>query len=81
MIQVNTTLTKSRNPSEHGFKLENQKGSIVHTLPHDPFVLILFDQFKIRKKIMLNKKTKWIMAGLEWYVHQEDFKKINSITH
>lgn len=75
MIQVNPTLTKSRNPTEHGFRLENQTGSIVHRLPHDPYVLIRFDQFKIRKKIMENKRTKWIIAGIEWYLHEDDFIK------
>lgn len=73
MIQVNQRLTKSKNPIEHGFKLENQTGSIIHRLPHDLYVLIRFDQFKIRKKIMENKRTKWIISGLEWYIHQEDF--------
>lgn len=80
MVQVNSILTKSRNPKEHGYRLENQKGSIVHTLPHDPFVLIRFDQLKIRKKITVLKKTKWIMASLEWYIHEEDFVKINPTT-
>lgn len=75
-IQVNSTLTKSRNPTEHGFKLENQKGSVVHLLPDDPFVLIKFDQFKIQRRRKQYNKTVMVMEGIEWYVHEDDFKYI-----
>lgn len=76
MVKVNTVLTKSRNPTEHGLSLEDEIGTIVHRLPHDPYVLIRFDQFKVLKKIKQDYKTRWIMAGIEWYVHMEDFKPL-----
>ena len=75
MIQVNSTLTKSRNATEHNFNLRNQKGEVRHKLP-DGYWLIRFDQFKIKKKIMEKKKTIWIMEGIDWYIHQQDLKII-----
>lgn len=70
-IQVNQTLTKTRNPREYGFKLENETGVVVHILD-DGFVLVEFRQFIIQKKITVNKKTQWIESELQWYVHQND---------
>jgi hypothetical protein len=70
-IKVNHTLTKTRNPEEYGFKLQDQKGEVVHVLD-DGFFLIQFKQFTIQKKITVNKKTQWVKSELQWYVHQND---------
>lgn len=72
-IQVNSRLTKSRNPSEHDYKLENQKGEIVHRL-NDGFNLIRFDQFKIKEMKRIDNKKKWVEVSLEWYIHDDDLK-------
>lgn len=74
-IQVNNKLTKSRNPTEHGFKLENQKGVIVHTID-DGYNLIKFSQFKIKRLIRVDRKKTMKFVPLEWYVHENDFTKI-----
>lgn len=70
-IQVNNTLTKSRNPTEHGFKLEGEKGNIIQRLP-DGYNLVEFNQFKIKKKMMIRKRTVWNFNSLQWYIHFDD---------
>lgn len=72
-VKVNEVLTKSRNPTEHGFRLENQVGELKQILPHDPYRLIKFDNLKIQKKIKVNNKTQWVMDGIYWYLHEDDF--------
>lgn len=71
-IQVNNTLTKSLTPDEYGHRIENQNGDIVHNLD-DGYSLIRFNKLSIKKKIKVNKVTKWIITQLEWYVHRDDF--------
>lgn len=71
-IQIKPTLTKTRNPKEHGFKLENHKGEIIHSLD-DGYHLVKFDQFSIKKKVTIERKTTWKFEALEWYVHESDF--------
>lgn len=71
MIQVNSELTKSRNPNEHGFDIINEKGSIVHRLD-DGFNLIQFNQFEIKEQVKVNKVKKWMLVPLQWYIHDED---------
>lgn len=63
-IIINSKLVKSRNPTEHKIKLENQSGEIIQVVG-DGYNLILFKQFKITRK----KKSEY----LEWYVHDTDF--------
>lgn len=70
-IQVNSILTKSRNPTEHGFKLEGEKGNIVQILP-DGFNLVEFKQFNIQKKMKFGKIKKTRMAPLQWYINFDD---------
>ena len=72
IIQVKQELFKTRNPTEHDFKLEGHKGEIIQTLD-DGYNLIRFNQFKIKKKISVYRKTQWILKPLEWYVHDTDF--------
>ena len=64
---------KTRNPIEHGFKLENEKGSIVHRLD-DGYNLIMFNQFKVKELKRINGKKVLMPVPLEWYVHNEDLK-------
>ena len=73
MIQVNSKLTKSRNPIELGFKLENQKGTIVHRLD-DGYNLIEFKQFQTKQQVKENRIKKWVFVALQWYVHNDDLK-------
>lgn len=63
-IIINSKLVKSRNPTEHKIKLENQSGEIIQVVG-DGYNLILFKQFKITSK----NKSEY----LEWYVHDTDF--------
>lgn len=72
IIQVNQKLTKSRNPVEHGFRLEGQKGEVIQTLD-DGANLIRFKQFQIKKQVNIKRKTTWIFTSLEWYVYDVDF--------
>lgn len=73
MIQINAKLTKSRNPTEHGFKLEGHQGQIIQSLD-DGYNLIRFEQFKIRKQVKINRRIKYVLIPLEWYVHNDDLK-------
>lgn len=74
MITINTILTKSRNPTEYGFRIENRKGTIVHNLG-DGYSLIRFDDLLLKKmKTVKERKRKmWQLVKLEWYVHENDF--------
>lgn len=72
IIQINPKLTKSRNPVEHHFKLEGQKGEIIQSLG-DGYHRIKFDQFKIKKQVKVKKTITWQFVALEWYVHELDF--------
>lgn len=74
-IQVNSKLTKSRNPVEHEYRLENQKGEVVHRLD-DGYNLIRFKQFKIKEQKRVDNQKKWVLVPLDWYVHNEDLKII-----
>lgn len=74
-IQVNNMLTKSRNPSEHEFTLENETGEVVHRLD-DGYNLIRFRQFYLRELRRVDKKKKWMLVPLDWYIHNEDLKII-----
>jgi len=74
-IRVNHTFTKTRNPEEFGFKLENQIGTIIHSLD-DGYNLILFKQFTTQKRVMIKKRTEWVKCELEWYVHENDLIKL-----
>lgn len=71
-VQINPKLTKSRNPIEHGLKLEGQKGEIIQTLD-DGYNLIRFVTLKIKKQVNIKRKTQWILVPLEWYIHDVDF--------
>ena len=73
MIQINDTLTKSRNPSEHGYKLEGQKGEVIQVVG-DGFNRIKFNQFFLRKQVKINRRVRWMLVPLEWYVHDDDLK-------
>lgn len=75
MITINDKLTKSRNPLEHGFKLEGHQGQIIQSLD-DGYNLIKFEQFRITKQVKIDRKVKYIPVALEWYIHNEDIKKI-----
>lgn len=72
-ITVCNQLINSRNPKEHGFKLENQKGTIVHSLG-DGWHLIQFNQFKVKKEIKVKRKKTWVYESLQWYIFETDFK-------
>lgn len=72
IIQVKQELSKTRNPTEHGYELQGQKGEIIQTLD-DGYNLIRFDEFKIKKQVTIKRKTQWIQVPLEWYVHDTDF--------
>jgi hypothetical protein len=72
IVQVKNQLTKGRNPSEHGLKLENQQGEVIHMVG-DGYVLIRFEQFKIRQQKKINSQKIALTIALEWYVHDTDF--------
>lgn len=72
-IQVNNKLTVSRNPTEHGFELNNHKGSVVHRID-DGFNLIEFKQFQIKQYITIKKKKVMVFVNLQWYIHNNDLK-------
>lgn len=72
-VQVNNRLLKSRNPKEHGFKLENQMGYIVHTLG-DGYNLIRFNHLKIKELKRIDGVKKITFDPLEWYIHESDLK-------
>lgn len=74
-IQVNNRLTKSRNPSEHEFTLENETGEVVHKLD-DGYNLIRFSQFQIKEQKRVDNQKKWMLVPLDWYIHNEDLKII-----
>lgn len=74
MITINDKLTKSRNPVEHGFKLECATGQIIQSLD-DGYHLVKFNQFKIKKQIKVDRRVRYVYLPLEWYVHEEDLKK------
>lgn len=63
-IQIKSTLTKTRNPKEYGFKLENRKGEVIQTLD-DGYNLVKFNELSISRKGKFE--------ALEWYVHESDF--------
>ena len=71
-ITVNSELKKSRNPKEHGFRLEKQKGECIEVLD-DGYNRISFDQFQIKVQFKLKKKVAWKFVPLEWYLHEDDF--------
>ena len=75
-IQVNSKLTKSRNPLEHEITLHNSKGEVVQQLD-DGYNLVRFLQFRIKKQIKESRKVKWIFVPLEWYVHSDDLHVIS----
>lgn len=75
-VQIHSTLSKSRNPTEHGFRLQNEIGTIIQSL-EDGYCLIKFEKFQIKKKVSENRKTKWIFYPLEWYLHKDDFTETN----
>ena len=58
---------------EHDIKLECQHGDVIHHLD-DGYSLIMFNKFKIKKKVTINRVTKWILVPIEWYIHRNDFK-------
>lgn len=64
-IQIKSTLTKTRNPKEYGFKLENRKGVIIQTLD-DGYNLVKFNELSISRRGKFE--------ALEWYVHNDDLK-------
>lgn len=64
-VQVNSRLLKSRNPTEHKLKIENQIGLVIQRLD-DGYNLIRFHGLRIKEKKRL--------VNLEWYVHETDFK-------
>jgi hypothetical protein len=77
-IQVNSKLTKSRNPVEHGYYLENKIGNVIQ-LVGDGWCLVEFairvearriDRVKRNRFGEPNKRTK---DCLQWYVHDTDF--------
>jgi len=71
-IKVKRQLSKSRNPSEHGIRLQNQTGELIQVVG-DGFNLIRFDQFKIKVAVKINSSKKKKLESLEWYVHENDF--------
>lgn len=75
MIHINNKLTKSRNPLELGFKLEGQQGQIIQSLD-DGYNLVKFNGLLIRKQVKINRRIKWLLVPLEWYIHKEDFYHI-----
>lgn len=68
---MNDILTKSRNPTEHGFRLEGEKGVIIKALP-DGYNLIEFNQFKIQKKMKFGRVKIRELVALQWYIHFDD---------
>lgn len=76
MIQVNEALTKTREPKEYNLKVSGQKGKIVHRLP-DGYSLVKFEHLKFKKMIRWKKGK---MMPLQWYIHREDYQKINPAT-
>lgn len=75
MIQINSKLTKSRNPLEHGFKLEGHQGQIIQSLD-DGYNLIKFSDLLIRKQVKINRRVRWMLVPLEWYVHNDDVSSV-----
>lgn len=76
VIQVNSTLTKSREPIEHGISIKGRHGTIVHILG-DGYNLIEFFKLVIKKKKGIvtqdgKKKTIYVEEKLQWYVHDLD---------
>jgi hypothetical protein len=74
-IQVNNKLIKSRNPVEYDFRLENQKGEIIHRID-DGANLVRFKQFLVKQQVKINKTKKWMFVPLEWYVYNDDLNII-----
>lgn len=71
MITINDKLTKSRNPTELGYKLERQQGRIIQSLD-DGYNLVRFNGLLIRKQVKINRRIKWMLVPLEWYIHNDD---------
>lgn len=71
-IKVKSQLSKSRNPTEYGLKLENQIGEEIQVLG-DGYSLIRFAQFEIKVQVKINSTKKTQLQPLEWYVHDNDF--------
>jgi hypothetical protein len=59
-IQIKNTLNKSRNPTEHKIRLENQVGELIQVVG-DGYNLIEFKHIKVKGQT------------LQWYVHENDF--------
>lgn len=71
-IQVKHKLTITRNPTEHGFSLENKKGEMIQIVG-DGYFLVRFDDMRIRKDVKVNNRKTFKLLNLEWYVHENDF--------
>lgn len=72
MITVNAILTKTRNPTEYDFRLENEIGEIVHQLD-DGYTLVKFNGLLIKRMVRVEGRKMWKLVNLEWYVHENDF--------
>jgi len=71
-IQLKSILTKTRNPTEHGFKLENVKGEVIQVVG-DGYCLVKFDNLEIKKEVKVDRHKVVKFVKLEWYVHETDF--------
>lgn len=75
-IQVNESLTRTRNPIEHGHEVNKRHGKVIHRID-DGYWLIEFFRLmiKLKKNIVTpegKKKTIWVDARLQWYIHKDD---------
>lgn len=70
-VTVKHSLSKTRNPSEHKIKLENQTGELIQVVG-DGWCLVEFE-YKIVKKIRVDSKTQFVNERLQWYIHELDF--------
>ena len=76
MVSIHS-LSKTRNPDEHGYNLLRQSGNIVHKLD-DGYSLIEFPELLVEKQVSFRddygrRVNKCNLVPLQWYVHQSDY--------
>lgn len=71
IIQIRHKLTVTRNPTEHGFSLEDKKGELIQ-ITGDGYYLLRFDDMRIRKDFKVNGRKTFKLVPLEWYIWYDD---------
>lgn len=74
LIQINSKLTKSRQPSEYGINICNLCGQIVHCLDDGYCLISILIHRDTPITIKLGEKYRG--QPLEWYLHINDFKYV-----